>query len=593
MIDFDIILKHIGGLGRFQIILIFLVGYYSIPAGINSLAPVFINYTPAFRCSVPQFDTNPYYTNLTENEILNLTTPLDKNGEYDTCYRQRNKRVFHSSFCAKVTKIYDYNASYCIEGSLDCVNKSAAKIPCDQGYHYDRSIFPETVITEFDLVCDNKYLDALATSLYMIGVLLGSLIFGNISDRFGRKITMIVTSVLCFAGLLGCAFVHNFTLFVVSRVFVAFFGFGTFISNFVYLLEITSNKWRTLLGVSFQLGFAIGYMILSGVAYQWSNWHDMEIAMSIVSVPYALFLFFIPESPRWLFSNGREEEAKKITRRFAKYNKVTLDEPDIWNEADTDTSQVSDVTRDVISDNKLYHEYNITFIKKTKKRLLPRFVNSMVYYGISLNAGALAGDIFVNNALNGVMEIAAYVIVIAFMDITGRRFMLTAMLVLASASLICSTIKYILNSVYYITGLITLGVVFAFAAKVGISGSYAVVYNFTSELYPTVVRNRTNGVGVGSTFARFGSILAPFILALQAYLKWLPNVIFGVAAAAAALLSYTLPETKGIDMMETIEEAERFYNGKTIKNQLVLTEKNDVGYEYTNGQFDHKESIAK
>uniref|UniRef100_H2XQ74 Major facilitator superfamily (MFS) profile domain-containing protein n=1 Tax=Ciona intestinalis TaxID=7719 RepID=H2XQ74_CIOIN len=549
MIDFDIILKHIGGLGRFQIILIFLVGYYSIPAGINSLAPVFINYTPAFRCSVPQFDTNPYYTNLTENEILNLTTPLDKNGEYDTCYRQRNKRVFHSSFCVTLCNFaYDYNASYCIEGSLDCVNKSAAKIPCDQGYHYDRSIFPETVITEFDLVCDNKYLDALATSLYMIGVLLGSLIFGNISDRFGRKITMIVTSVLCFAGLLGCAFVHNFTLFVVSRVFVAFFGFGTFISNFVYLLEITSNKWRTLLGVSFQLGFAIGYMILSGVAYQWSNWHDMEIAMSIVSVPYALFLFFIPESPRWLFSNGREEEAKKITRRFAKYNKVTLDEPDIWNEADTDTSQKSgnETAKATYSSIDLFRTPAIRWV--TFKLILSWFVNSMVYYGISLNAGALAGDIFVNNALNGVMEIAAYVIVIAFMDITGRRFMLTAMLVLASASLICSTI---VNEYAYEDQ------VFAFAAKVGISGSYAVVYNFTSELYPTVVRNRTNGVGVGSTFARFGSILAPFILALQAYLKWLPNVIFGVAAAAAALLSYTLPETKGIDMMETIEEAER------------------------------------
>ncbi|XP_078489501.1 organic cation transporter protein-like [Ciona intestinalis] len=571
MIDFDIILKHIGGLGRFQIILIFLVGYYSIPAGINSLAPVFINYTPAFRCSVPQFDTNPYYTNLTENEILNLTTPLDKNGEYDTCYR------------------YDYNASYCMEGSLDCVNKSAAKIPCDQGYHYDRSIFPETVITEFDLVCDNKYLDALATSLYMIGVLLGSLIFGNISDRFGRKITMIVTSVLCFAGLLGCAFVHNFTLFVVSRVFVAFFGFGTFISNFVYLLEITSNKWRTLLGVSFQLGFAIGYMILSGVAYQWSNWHDMEIAMSIVSVPYALFLFFIPESPRWLFSNGREDEAKKITRRFAKYNKVTLDEPDIWKEADTDTSQKSanETAKATYSSIDLFRTPAIRWV--TFKLILSWFVNSMVYYGISLNAGALAGDIFVNNALNGVMEIAAYVIVIAFMDITGRRFMLTAMLVLASASLICSTIvnEYAGDD----QGLITLGVVFAFAAKIGISGSYAVVYNFTSELYPTVVR--TNGVGVGSTFARFGSILSPFILALQTYLRWLPNVIFGVAAAAAALLSYTLPETKGIDMMETIEEAERFYNGKTIKNQLVLTEKNDVEYEYTNGQFDHKESMAK
>ncbi|CAK8674381.1 unnamed protein product [Clavelina lepadiformis] len=312
MIDFDVILEKIGGLGRYQVLLVAMVCYYSIPSGFNSLAPVFMNYKPEYRCKVPPIDSN---FNLTENEILNLTTPVDASGAYATCQR------------------YGYNLSLC-ETDLSCVNKSAGPIQCDLGYHYDTSIFPQTVITEFNLVCDQAYLDPVATSIYMVGVLIGSIVFGIISDKWGRKPTMISTAVLGFAALIGTSFVHNYWLFVFCRFVVAFLGYGTYLSSFVYLLEITSNKWRTLIGVSFQLVFAVGYMILSGIAYYWRNWHKMNFVTGVLGLPYAVFLIFIPESPRWLFSNGKEEEGKKISRKFAKYNKVELDENIIWKEAE-------------------------------------------------------------------------------------------------------------------------------------------------------------------------------------------------------------------------------------------------------------------
>ena len=43
------------------------------------------------------------------------------------------------------------------------------------------------------------------------------------------------------------------------------------------MLEIVPEKWTTVVGVSFQIGYALGYMILSGIAYQWRNWHQIQV----------------------------------------------------------------------------------------------------------------------------------------------------------------------------------------------------------------------------------------------------------------------------------------------------------------------------
>ena len=74
-------------------------------------------------------------------------------------------------------------------------------------------------------------------------------------------------------------------------------------------------------------------------------------------------------------------------------------------------------------------------------------------------------------------------------------------------------------------------------------------------------------MGLSSTFARLGGIIAPLVIALQNLISWLPYAIFGVAAAIAAVMSVTLPETAKINMMEGIEEAEEFYRGK-VKEEL-------------------------
>nr|XP_039269896.1 organic cation transporter protein-like [Styela clava] len=549
MIDFDYILSKVGYLGTYQILVILMVYYSGIPSGLNSIGPVFMSYQPDYRCNVPPFDNKSVYNSLNESEILALTTPVDGDGKYDTCRR----------YSYDVEECYKHgNDSFeCLEG----VNNTVSCVNAD-GYYYDRSLFTETVVTEMDLVCDKVIYSYAATSIYMLGLLFGSIIFGNLSDRVGRKPTMIVCSVGCAVGMLGAVLSPVYWAYALFRLIIAFFGYGMTISCFVIVMELIGTKWRTLVGISFQVSFAVGYMLLSGVAYGWRDWRDMQWACIVLSLPFGIFLILIPESPRWLFSVGKDKQAKKISMTMAKFNKVELTE-DIWLEAErlgnenVEKSQEDDKneTRSYSSSD-LFRAPGIRLT--TFKVMFNWFVNSLVYYGLSLNVGSLSGNIFINNVIGGCMEIISYGLCIIFMDFVGRKVLLAIMLLVSGTTLIASTIvnEYAGDD----QALITLGVAFAFLGKMGISGSYAIIYNFTTELFPTVVRS--NGIGIGSMAARIGGILTPFVIATQVWVTWLPNSIFGAFGVIAGILSLTFPETTGMKMLETLEEAEAFYAGQ-------------------------------
>ncbi|XP_078485020.1 organic cation transporter protein-like isoform X1 [Ciona intestinalis] len=342
----------------------------------------------------------------------------------------------------------------------------------------------------------------------------------------------------------------------------------------ITVMEICGYKWRAIFGLTYQCFYSIGYMSLSGVAYNWRDWHETMFVCTILSLPFLLFAMIIPESPRWLFTKEKDGPATKTTLRMAKFNGVRLTEED-WQRANVTDEKIQ------LSENSNERKYSsIDLFKRpgirltTVKIMFNWFVNSFVFYGISLNAGALAGDIFVNNTLNGVMGMGSNIFCMLVMDKIGRRLLLTLMLLLAGCGLLASAIINEFKGDDQ--GLETLGLVFAFAAKCGISGSFSVIYNFTAELYPTVVRS--NGIGMGSLSARIGGIVAPFVISLQDYVSWLPNVIFGSLGVIAGLSALTFQETNGDTMMETLEEAEVFYKTGKLPKAKSLDKGDKSGF---------------
>lgn len=88
----------------------------------------------------------------------------------------------------------------------------------------------------------------------------------------------------------------------------------------------------------------------------------------------------------------------------------------------------------------------------------------------------------------------------------------------------------------------------------GMSISFATVYLYAGELFPTVVRN--SGVGLSSTVARIGSMVAPFVATLSHTSPWIPPLAFGFVPLIGAGFCAILPDTRGKKLPDTIEEGE-------------------------------------
>jgi len=176
------------------------------------------------------------------------------------------------------------------------------------------------------------------------------------------------------------------------------------------------------------------------------------------------------------------------------------------------------------------------------------FTNSFVYYGLTLNSGSLLpGSLHINFVIGGALEVVAYILTIVALIYFGRRISMSVTMVFGGLCLL-------LTPAVPAAGKAVLGQLGKFA----ITGSFAMVYVYAAEIFPTVVRNV--GLGSASMCARVGSIIAPFVgreLGL-ATSPVVPLIIFGATSLLAGILVLILPETRNCPLPDTIEQGETF-----------------------------------
>ena len=183
------------------------------------------------------------------------------------------------------------------------------------------------------------------------------------------------------------------------------------------------------------------------------------------------------------------------------------------------------------------------------------FANVLVYFGFTLNSGKLfPGDLHVNILISAALEFLAYTVSIFSFLYLGRRLSISSFMVLGGLSLLLTTV---------VTSEVGKSV-FSQLGKLMITASFAMVYQFTTELFPTVVR--TAGLGFCSFFSRIGSILAPFLgREMGALSPSAPVLIFGLISLLAGLLTLLLPETKDRVSPDTMEEGEVLCRDSRLK----------------------------
>ena len=441
-------------------------------------------------------------------------------------------------------------------------------------FGYDTAVISGTIAQVTQLF----QLDALQQGWYvgcaLVGSIVGVLFAGILSDKLGRKLTMVISAVLFSTSALGCALSADFAQLVVYRI-IGGVGIGVVsIVSPLYISELAVAQYRGRLVSLYQLAVTVGFLGAYLVNYQllawaesgtqlsadWLNkifitevWRGMLGMETLPAILFFIIIFFIPESPRWLIVRGKELKAVNILEKI--YNSIT--------EAKSQLNETKSVlTSETKSEWSLLMKPGIfkAVIIGVCIAILGQFmgVNAVLYYGPSIfeNAGLSGGDSLFYQVLVGLVNTLTTILALVIIDKVGRK-----------------------KLVYYgvsgmVVSLILIGLYFLFGDSLGVSSLFllvfflfyvfccavsicAVVFVLLSEMYPTKVR------GLAMSIAGFALWIGTYLIG-QLTPWMLQNLtpagtffLFAVMCVPYMLIVWKLvPETTG----KSLEEIERYWN---------------------------------
>ena len=397
-----------------------------------------------------------------------------------------------------------------------------------------------SIVTQFDIYCDREWIIHVTTSIFFIGWAFGAVFMGWVADNYGRKAVLFPSMAICMIVGLLCPLMPNIPMLLICRFIVGFATPGTGVQMFILISEYVGSMYRPFAGIIIWFFFTIGLCILGLKAYFIRNWMTLYIVCTAPYIWVMLFYRFVPESARWLRLRGRVEEALEIFKRISKWNRHHLDECTLLQAICTDT---------ISNNNKSKPSDLFKTSRGTMKTLIQGYawlVNGMVYFGLSLAADDLGGNLYRNFVLVSIIEFPAVVFAVDFCARFGRKK--TVSLSMLVAGIICIVVAFV-----PIGAKRSYRVVLGMCGKLCVTLSFDAIYTWSVELYPTDVR--AQGMGFLQIASRIGAASAPWIAkGLKTLHESVPFIVMGVAALISAFLTLCLPETKDLETAETEDE---------------------------------------
>ena len=433
-------------------------------------------------------------------------------------------------------------------GSTECQRDSFdvnSTVICDH-YVYDTSTFDETATTVLDMVCDDSYKATFQGTIMMLGLMAGCIVGGPLTDKIGRRKTLIIaTGILGPSTILG-GFIPEFISFSFFRLSTLTSISIIWIAGHTFLMELFDSKWRKLAYLISMLSFGAANLVTPLIAYLERDWKYMHLYAGIIvlaAFPFAAFC--INESIRWQILNGEGESAEKLLMSIAKVNGARkLTEYDIFKIRHIIKAMSNKHSRQKEKTAKLSPRdmFRQKFILKTLI-ILSIWITSVVsFYAIALNSTKLAGDIFLNHIYGLLAEVPTMFVVYLLIDHLGRKFtMVIALLISGSALITMALVPKV-----YAGAIMALWLI----GRIGSTCALNVVWFYTAEIYPTNMR--AQAIATCSMTARVFGAFAPFIIRLNAFDERIPFLVIGLPVVAAGFAAISLPETKGHSLPEVI-----------------------------------------
>ncbi|XP_047549263.1 organic anion transporter 3 isoform X1 [Lutra lutra] len=459
---FSELMDRVGSKGTFQFLNMVLLGLPVLGLANHYLPQIFTAATPPHHCRLPpNASAGPW----------GLPKGLD--GKPETCLRF----------------IYPPNTSL-------PNNTQGATEPCLNGWVYDLHTV-DSIVTEWDLVCDSRRLKEVAQSVFMAGILTGGIVLGDLSDssRFGRKPILTCSYLLLAASGSGAAFSPNFSIYTVFRFLSGWSISGIVLSTTILNVECVSIQMRAIMSNLMGYFYTCGQFILLGLAYAIPQWRWLQLTVSIPFFVFFLLSWWIPESVRWVVLSGKFSKALKILRWMAALNgkkeegeKLSVEDLRFSMQKEISLAKAKYSMADLFQTPNLHR---VTFCLS-----LAWFSTGFGYYSLAMSVEDFGVNLYVLQLIFGGVDIPAKFITVLSMNHLGRHITQAGALLLAGGA--------ILAIIFVPSDLPTLTTVLAVFAKGCLSSSFSCLFLYTTELYPKVIRQ--TGMGVSNMWTRVGSM---------------------------------------------------------------------------------------
>jgi MFS transporter, SP family, arabinose:H+ symporter len=448
-------------------------------------------------------------------------------------------------------------------------------------FGYDTAVISGTV----DQVSMQFHLSDITKGWYvgcaLVGSIGGVMIAGSLSDKFGRKIVLLLSAVLFSVSGIGCMVAGSEVQLVIARILG---GIGIGVASVIsplYIAEVSVPSYRGRLVSMYQLAITVGFLGaylanyglhqysvglvekgattgLFGKIFATEVWRSMLGMESVPAILFFIVLFLIPESPRWLIVKGKELRASAILKKIYGEQEAGIQIKNVKELIEVETT----------SDWKMLFQpgFRMALFIGVALAMLGQFmgVNAVLYYGPTIfkESGLSSGDSLFYQSLVGLVNMLTTVLALIIIDKVGRK-----------------------QLVYWgvsgmIISLVLIAIYFAFGTALGLSSVFllvfflfyifccaisicAVIFVLLSEMYPVKVRGAAMSIAGLSLWIGTYLIGQLTPLMLSALTPAGTFILFAVMCVPYMLIVWKLlPETTG----KSLEEIELMWIQKGKKN---------------------------
>lgn len=391
----------------------------------------------------------------------------------------------------------------------------------------------------------------LVVSMVLVGAAVAALGGGKVSDRFGRRRTLLLTSCVYMVGALTCAFAPSFSTLLVGRVIV---GIGIGLSTAtvpVYISEVAPPQARGWQVSLFQLAITAGILAAYLVDYAFAGVQGWRWMLGLAVVPGTLLglgMLYLPESPRWQAQHGHTDKARETLRKIRGTSAIEaeLQEIQATLSASSERGRWSDVLAPAVRPALIVGVGLAIFQQVTG-------INTVIYYaptilqsaGISSASGAILATAGIG-AVNVLMTLVSMWLV----DRMGRR----SLLLIGTAGMIVTlgllgwAFANPKGGLVWIPVVMLMAYVASFAISLG-----PIFWLLIAEIYPLKVRGLAEGTAAATNWAANLLVSLTFLTLVQTLGPSWTFWLYGLLAVGSWIFSfYLVPETKG----RTLEEIE-------------------------------------